>query len=77
MQTVRMLVIGAASLAMSAASVSGQETGFLNRTISVDSTEYRYQVYVPRGFQESASFPIILALHGGAGAVNDIETPRV
>jgi predicted peptidase len=41
------------------------DTGFLNRSVRVDETEYRYQVYVPREYQRSISWPIILALHGG------------
>jgi poly(3-hydroxybutyrate) depolymerase len=41
------------------------ETGFLNRVVSVDGVEFRYQVYVPESFQRSTSWPVILALHGG------------
>lgn len=46
---------------------SGQpaETGFLNRSVSVDGVERRYQVYVPSGYQRSTPLPVILALHGG------------
>src|SRR5262245_38360652 len=44
---------------------TAQETGFLNRSVSVDGSAYRYQVYVPREFRPSTSLPIILALHGG------------
>ena len=42
-----------------------QETGFLNRSIVLDGAEFRYQVYVPREFKRSGSWPVILALHGG------------
>ncbi len=41
------------------------ETGFLNRAVRLDGIEYRYQVYVPREFRRSTSWPVILALHGG------------
>lgn len=41
------------------------ETGFLNRVVSVDGVDFRYQVYVPAKFQRSATWPVILALHGG------------
>lgn len=41
------------------------DTGFLNRVVSVDGVEFRYQVYVPASFQRSTSWPVILALHGG------------
>ena len=42
-----------------------QETGFLDRVVVVDEAEYRYQVYVPRHYQESELWPVILSLHGG------------
>lgn len=41
------------------------ETGFLNRIVMLDGQEYPYQVYVPRDFRPSLSWPVILALHGG------------
>jgi predicted peptidase len=47
------------------------ETGFLNRSLVIDGNEYRYQVYVPREFKTSSKWPVILALHGGAGYGND------
>lgn len=40
-------------------------TGFLDRTVMLDGTEYRYQVFVPRGYRLSQPWPVILALHGG------------
>jgi predicted peptidase len=42
-----------------------QETGFLNRSVTIDGAEYRYQVYVPRDYGPTVSWPVILALHGG------------
>ena len=65
MRIVRILVFLVASVVAGVAPVSAQDTGFLNRSVSVDGVEYRYQVYVPREFQRSTSLPIILALHGG------------
>src|SRR5882762_9218208 len=47
------------------------ETGFLNRTILLEGTEYRYQVFVPRDFRRSTTWPVILALHGGGEYGND------
>lgn len=41
------------------------ETGFLDRAVTVDKVEYRYQVFVPREFTRSRKWPVILALHGG------------
>lgn len=47
--------------------VAGQrnETGFLNRSIKIKDSEYRYVVYVPREFTRAKQWPVILALHGG------------
>lgn len=41
------------------------ETGFLNRAVVVNGAEYRYQVYVPRGFNKKQKWPVIVSLHGG------------
>lgn len=40
------------------------QTGFLSRSLVVAGFEYRYAVYVPRGYQASVHWPVILALHG-------------
>ena len=42
-----------------------RETGFLNRSVTVNGTEYRYQVYVPHEFDRRKLWPVILFLHGG------------
>ena len=47
------------------------ETGFLDRSVIVNGSEYRYVVYVPREFNSSRSWPIIVALHGGGEYGND------
>lgn len=62
-----------ALVAFGALSMSAQkvESGFLNRSVTVNGSEYRYQVYVPRGFTRSKSWPIILALHGGGSYGDD------
>jgi predicted peptidase len=54
-------------IALFAVALKGQtiETGFLNRTLLLDGSEYRYQVYVPREFNRSMRWPIMLVLHGG------------
>src|ERR1700761_8582480 len=43
-----------------------QETGFLNRTVDLHGTMYRFQVYLPEEFRrdEHRDWPIILFLHG-------------
>jgi len=40
------------------------ETGFLIRSISVRGTSYPYSIYVPRAFDRSKPWPVILFLHG-------------
>jgi predicted peptidase len=40
------------------------ETGFLNRTVTVDKTAYRYVVYVPSQWTAGKNWPVILFLHG-------------
>ena len=47
------------------------ETGFLDRAVVVNKTEYRYQVYVPREFTRSKTWPVIIALHGGGSYGDD------
>jgi predicted peptidase len=47
------------------------ETGFLDRSISLDDVEYVYQVYVPRAYQASEEWPVILFLHGAGERGDD------
>ncbi len=60
-------------VAMVTTLVSAQkiETGFLNRTVTVSGSEYRYVVYVPREFSRAKSWPVIVALHGGGSYGSD------
>lgn len=39
-------------------------TGFLDRSVRVDSKTYRYQIYVPRDYDRTRKWPAILFLHG-------------
>lgn len=41
-----------------------QDTGFLNRTVILKGSTYRYQIYVPEQWKPTQSWPIILFLHG-------------
>lgn len=47
------------------------ETGFLDRSISVEGADYRYQVYVPRAYRPSEEWPVILFLHGAGERGDD------
>lgn len=40
------------------------QTGFLDRTLSLHGTNYRYQVYLPDNWNPHQKWPIILFLHG-------------
>ncbi len=72
MAAMRTLSIVAVALTLSEAAWSQpDETGFLDRSVIVDGTEYRYQVYVPRGYRPSVSWPVVLALHGGGARGTD------
>lgn len=47
------------------------ETGFLNRTVTVDKSDYRYQVYVPPNWNSKQKWPVILFLHGAGERGDD------
>ncbi len=47
------------------------QTGFLDRSVFMDGVEFRYQVYVPRDFQRSKAWPVIVVLHGGGTYASD------
>jgi predicted peptidase len=53
--------------------VTAAETGFLHRTVQVDSVTYRYQVYVPASYSPSKKWPVVLFLHGGGERGSDGE----
>jgi len=40
------------------------DTGFLNRTVTVEGVPYRFQVYVPADWTPQQSWPVALFLHG-------------
>jgi poly(3-hydroxybutyrate) depolymerase len=61
----------------SIAGVLHRETGFLDRAVTVRGVQYRYQVYVPGGYDPSRAWPIILALHGGGEYGSDGLLPTV
>ena len=60
-----LLILGAVS------ATARVETGFLDRTVSVSGSSYRYQVYVPANFRSKKSWPIILFLHGAGERGSD------
>jgi predicted peptidase len=48
-----------------------RETGFLNRTITIGSLTYRYQVYVPDEWSQDKKWPVVLFLHGAGERGDD------
>jgi predicted peptidase len=71
------LVLCLAAQGISLAAVPHQETGFLDRAVTVRGVEYRYEIYVPRDYNPRRSWPIILALHGGGEYGSDGMRPTV
>jgi len=47
------------------------QTGFLDRTVRVSGSSYRYQVYIPADFRSRKSWPVILFLHGAGERGSD------
>ncbi len=52
-------------------SAGGHETGFLDRSVTVDGVTYRYQVYVPIDYTPKKSWPVALFLHGSGERGDD------
>ena len=72
MSTKRTLIAAALAATLSGwAWAAPPETGFLDRSVALDGTEYRYQVYVPRDYGDSDRWPVILSLHGGGSRGSD------
>jgi predicted peptidase len=47
------------------------ETGFLDRVITVQGINYKYQVFVPENWTERQKWPVILFLHGAGERGDD------
>ena len=47
------------------------QTGFLDQSLVLEGTEYLYQVYVPRDYDDSRTWAVILSLHGAAARGSD------
>jgi predicted peptidase len=56
---------------VSAAHARPQETGFLDRSVTVDGVAYRYQVYVPANYTPEKEWPVVLFLHGAGERGDD------
>jgi predicted peptidase len=47
------------------------ETGFLDRTLSLNGATYKYQVFIPENWSPNQKWPIILFLHGAGERGSD------
>jgi|SRR5687767_8296470 len=48
-----------------------KQTGFLDRTVTIESRSYPYVVYVPREWTPDRSWPVVLFLHGAGERGSD------
>ena len=70
----RSFVVGllfAATFLSSCATFVRRETGFLDRSVTIGSQTYRYQVYVPAEWHAGKKWPVILFLHGAGERGSD------
>ena len=63
--------IAAVSLLTAPAEAKKAETGFLDRTVAVAGTEYKFQVFVPEDWTAKKKWPVILFLHGAGERGDD------
>jgi predicted peptidase len=59
------------SLAVPPARAKKTETGFLDRSVTVAGTQYKYQVFVPDNWTKKKKWPVILFLHGAGERADD------
>jgi predicted peptidase len=57
--------------AASCAPMQPRPTGFLDRIVTMDGTEYPYVVYVPDAWRPDREWPVILFLHGAGERGSD------
>lgn len=67
----RLAALFVALLAASSVYAKKTETGFLDRTVVVQGTSYKYQVFVPENWSPKQKWPVILFLHGAGERADD------
>lgn len=67
------LVLGTVAVSFMAIPTEAKkpETGFLDRTVAVGGTTYKYQVFVPDDWTKQKKWPVILFLHGAGERGDD------
>ncbi|OLC99058.1 MAG: hypothetical protein AUH86_03300 [Acidobacteria bacterium 13_1_40CM_4_58_4] len=63
--------VAAALLTVAPVRAKRIETGFLDRTVTVASVQYKYQVFVPDNWTLKKKWPVILFLHGAGERGDD------
>jgi len=63
--------LAAILLLASCSSMNHTQTGFLDRSITLDRVTYPYTVYVPRDWTPKRRWPVVLFLHGAGERGND------
>lgn len=58
-------------LLVSCSSMQTPQTGFLDRSVTIDRVAYPYVVYVPREWTPKKRWPVVLFLHGAGERGND------
>lgn len=53
------------------AAAKKHDTGFLDRTVTLEGVTYKYQVFVPEDWSPHQEWPVILALHGAGQRGDD------
>jgi predicted peptidase len=53
------------------AAAAANETGFLNRKVTVEGTDYRFVVYLPPDWTAERKWPVMLFLHGAGERGDD------
>lgn len=65
---VALFLISSAAMAQTRQKI---ETGFLNRSVVLNGTTYRYQIFVPATYTPTQRWPVILFLHGAGERGSD------
>jgi predicted peptidase len=65
------LALAVMAMASGADAAVTVETGFLDRSVTVDGVSHRYQVYVPIDYRPDKSWPVALFLHGSGERGDD------
>jgi predicted peptidase len=65
------LIFSLACLNIMPALAKKPDTGFLDRVVNVQGTDYKYQVFIPDNWNSHQKWPIILFLHGAGERGDD------